>query len=52
MTPLLPAQAFGMMSATVSPPLVVSVGGMTIRKVDSASTEAIMASQPSFSTNL
>ena len=49
---MLPAHAFGMMSLTVSPPFVRIVGGIRIRKVDSARMAAIMASQPSFSTNL
>src|SRR5574344_2534765 len=52
MTPLLPAQAFGIMSPTTSPPLVVRLGGIRIRKVESARIDAIIASQPSFSTNL
>ena len=52
MTPLLPAQAFGMMSPTMAPSFVVMVGGIRIRNVESARMAAIIASQPSFSTYL
>ena len=52
MTPLLPAQAFGMTSAATSPLFVVMLGGRMIRNVDKARIDAMMASQPSASQNL
>ena len=52
MTPLLPAQAFGMTSLTIAPSGVAANGGRMMMNVVSARMAAMMASQPSASTYL